>query len=523
MENIKKTLKNHYFAVGLTVLLVIHVVLIVYCNFTLMDQNLDCDNGKLFTHIMHMWTEKTFLLKDWYYSTTLEWDCSALFAVFFYGLTGNIYVACSLSNAILLLIFLAAVFYLFRGKNILYPLLCANLLCIPYRIGMLDYFNMLFFAGTQYIVKITIPLLLIGILLSLEQEDKSKRDKAVDGIYIALYFFYLFVSSSSSGIYVTACGLMPVVLAYVARKFFRWEKASVKSCLILVLTFVCALIGMMINRKIMGGTRSDSMVLASIWQMHNNVVGCFNGIFELMGALLKEEGILVFSLHGISVLLKVCLTIAAIGCGILSIVFLVKKDDLRRLLLVSVPVWNYFILNVAYVRAGSETYEYRYHLIGMIPLMCVMVYTVLEFFFRCRKEQQWVLYALGVCVVLAVSGSSFKEMLTRGEQNADLKELCAYFENTDVEVVYLFDASNDSDMAKVIDQSRPYICCFEDGRTYAYDYYLSYKDAPMRMDGDVIVAVAEDTYDFGDSFEIAGHRLVKYDSVGYRSLYYFAD
>ena len=43
------------------------------------------------------------------------------------------------------------------------------------------------------------------------------------------------------------------------------------------------------------------------------------------------------------------------------------------------------------------------------------------------------------------------------------------------------------------------------------------------MDGDVIVAVAEDTYDFGDSFEIAGHRLVKYDSVGYRSLYYFAD
>ena len=135
MENIKKTLKNHYFAVGLTVLLVIQVVLIVYCNFTLMDQNLDCDNGKLFTHIMHMWTEKTFVLKDWYYSTTLEWDCSALFAVFFYGLTGNIYVACSLSNAILLLIFLAAVFYLFRGKNILYPLLCANLLCIPYPIS----------------------------------------------------------------------------------------------------------------------------------------------------------------------------------------------------------------------------------------------------------------------------------------------------------------------------------------------------------------------------------------------------
>lgn len=140
-----------------------------------MDQNLDCDNGKLFTHIMHMWTEKTFVLKDWYYSTTLEWDCSALFAVFFYGLTGNIYVACSLSNTILLLIFLAAVFYLFRGKNILYPLLCANLLCIPYRIGMLDYFNMLFFAGTQYIVKITIPLLLIGILLSLEQEDKRRQ------------------------------------------------------------------------------------------------------------------------------------------------------------------------------------------------------------------------------------------------------------------------------------------------------------------------------------------------------------
>lgn len=523
MNNFRKMLKKHYFAVGLTILLMIQVVLIIYCNFALMDQNLDCDNGKLFTHIIHMWNNKTFLIHDWFYSTTLEWDCSALFAVFFYGLTGNIYVACSFSNAILMLVFLAAVFYLFRGKNILYPLLCANLLCIPYRIGMLDYFNMMFFAGTQYIVKVTIPLLLIGILLAAETDNKSKREKVEDTIFLALFFFYLFISSSSSGIYVTACGLLPITLVYAARKFFKWEKISAKSCLILVLTFVCAFLGMILNRKIMGGTRSDSMVIASIWQMHNNVIGCFNGIFELMGGLLKEEGILVFSFHGISVLLKVCLTIAAIICGIVSIVFLVKKDDLRRLLLISVPVWNYFILNVSYVRAGSETYEYRYHLIGMIPLICVMVYTVLEFFFQCRQEQQCILYVMGVCVILVVSGASFKEMFTRGEQNADLKELCAYFENTDMGVVYLFEASNDSDMAKVIDQNRSYICCFDDGRTFAYDYYLSYKETPMRMDGDVTVAVAEDTYDFGDSFEIAGHQLVKYDSVGHRSLYYFVE
>lgn len=153
---------------ALVMLLLVQVCLTALSNIVCLDKNLDCDTGKLFNHIAEIWRQKQLILPGWLYFTTLEWDCSSVLALPFYAATRDIVLSFGLANIVFLICFIAVIFFLFQGENCIYPLLCANLLLIPYRIGMLDYYNMLFFGGSQYIIKVMLPLMLVGLLLAVE-------------------------------------------------------------------------------------------------------------------------------------------------------------------------------------------------------------------------------------------------------------------------------------------------------------------------------------------------------------------
>ncbi len=66
---------------SLIIILAVQFCLIMYSNLTMIEKNLDCDTGKLFNHIAEIWRQKQLLLPNWDYLTTLEWDCSSLFAI----------------------------------------------------------------------------------------------------------------------------------------------------------------------------------------------------------------------------------------------------------------------------------------------------------------------------------------------------------------------------------------------------------------------------------------------------------
>lgn len=113
-------------------------------------------------------------------------------------------------------------------------------------------------------------------------------------------------------------------------------------------------------------------------------------------------------------------------------------------------------------------------------------------------------------------------MYSRGEQNGDLKELCGYVKQLNAEHVYLYDGSGDAEICRVIDESTSYLCLLPEGVTWEYNYYAYYVDQPMTTEN-VIVVVNNEEYEFGDTFEIAGHSLEKFDSVANRSLYCFVN
>ncbi len=516
--------KGSWMMVCLLGLCILQVILISISNLTLIDKNLDCDTGKLFSHIMCMWQEKTYLIENWSYSTTMELDCVALLAVPLYGLLHNIYLAVAISNILLMFVFMAAVFFLFDGKSFAYPLLTLNFLLVPYTVGMLDYYNMTFFSGGQYEIKIMIPLLLIGLILHFDTpKEGAARKKILCGIAVAAYFLFLFLTSVSSGIYVTACGLVPMMALYVIWKFFKWERMPKTTVALFAGSLFMALLGMVLNARWMDAqARGQSMVFCSIYQWLANIYTCAFGVFELFGAGTYATDQAVLSVDGIGILLKIGFLWVFLICGIFGFRKTLKeKADLRIALLLSISIWNYFILNVIYARAGSATYEYRYHLIGMIPLVCAAAIVLLDGMKTLRKEQAAGAFLALFGALLLLNLYSYHELFAREEQNAGLKELVAYTKDLDVDFVYLYCSSNNADICRTLDTSKPYLYYSESLGTWAYDYYAQYVGGALQP-YDVVLAVPESDYDFGDTYTLSGYEIVRIASVGGWSIYIFS-
>lgn len=510
-------------AAALAVILSVQIGLIFFSNLLLMDQNVDCDSGKLFRHIVEMWENKTYFVPGWAYTTSMVLDATPFFAVPLYGLTKNVFLACAISNLLFLVIFLAVIFYLFRDKDIVYPIFCANIICLPYGVGMLDYYNMLFFAITYYIVRVTTPLLAVALLLAMEKESAERRRTGTTVAFVFLYFGFLMLTSISCNVYSAACGLFPAFAIYLCYKFFRWEKVPVSALLLMGCSVVCVLLGAAVNLVQMGDSRAESMSFCSIYQMLANVSYAFFGMFELMGGTTGPtyDPIAIFSLKGVLILVKICMTLLFLICGAAALVKCIRKrGDLRLIMLLAIFGWNYFILNISNVRAGSPTSEYRYHLMGMIPLMCVTGTILLDTLKKFSRQQQRVLCGMGVAFLLVFGALTFRELYSRGEQNADLKELCAYCSERDVDMVYMYRASNDSDICRALDTSGQYICLLDGAVTWTYHYYKKYVEGPIQPDH-AIVAVNDEEYQMGETFEIGGYRLEYFDTAGGRSLYRF--
>lgn len=505
----------------LAILLVLQVFLIALSNLTLIEQNLDGDSAKLLKHILAMWEEKTVAIPQWSYVSTLEWDCTTLFALPLYGLTKNIYLACALSNIIFTLILIRVIFLLFEG-NVppLYPLVCANLVCTPYRVGPLDYYNMLFFAGAQYIVKILIPLLLIGILLLAEQKKPLAKNRRF-WCFSLFYLLLLTVSSTSSSVYVAACGLAPVMMVYLAYKFLKWERVPSLVFVLMGLSALCTFLGMRANAIIMGGTRANNMAFCSVYEMLENVSSCFFGLFELVGGGTTEVDAAVFSVDGIIMLLKCVLMITFLMCGAYTFVKCIKRRaNLRLILLLSVFVWNYFILNVSNAKGGASTCDYRYHLIGVIPLICIASVVMVQWFHGLSNVQQKWLFLCGFIAFLVFQGLLFREAFIRRTQNDGLKDLVAYVDDTDLETVYMLHRSNDSEICRLLSEDCLYLEVNSEGLTWVFDYYNEYEYAPVWTEN-AIVAVHVTSGPI-DTLWLGDHVIVQFDTVGDWTLYYFA-
>ncbi len=524
--------------IALFVLLALQFCLIAYYNLTFLDKNIDCDLAKVISHFAEVCRQKTLLLPDWDYLTTLEWDCSGILAIPFYAVTNDILLSFGLANIVLTVCFWGMIFLLFRGEDLIYPLFCANFLVIPYSVGLLEYYDMLFFGAAQYIIKVSVPILLIGIITGVEKGNEIRTDTTSHvrhksgerGRYyllMAVYLGLLFLTCVSSGVYVTLCGVLPVFAVYAGYKFFKWERIPYSILFIMACSVILTLTGWRLNSIIMGGALGNHMTLSGAEQLTYNMTNVFVELLAVLGGTAAEPHP-VLSPDGIQIIAKSCLTYAILISGALSLVkCFTKKGNLRSLLLLSVFIWNYYVLLNLPLDNGIG----RYHLIGLLPLMCAACSLWLDGIRKLQAGQQKCFYAAGfAAIIFLVAISNYKLYSQNEDDHSNLKELCAYVEEYNnglhdkasqhVDFVYLLNDIDSSEICRALDENSIYLCLLADGVTICYDYYDYYNNAPMQTQNAWVVINAQN--DMGDG-QIAGYELHKFDTVANWNLYCFED
>ena len=517
----KKISKKHIAEIILSVFLFMQILLIIYTNFFLMEANIDCDSAKLFVHAVEMWRNKTPIIPDWLTITTLELDCSTLLAVPLFGVTRDIFLSYAIANIILLLVLIATIFYLFQKENNrIYALISAILICIPYRIGMLDYFNMLYFNGAQYIIKVTIPLMLLALITHSESFLNCKKDKVEFIIFNIIFSIFLFTSCLSSGLYIILCGILPVILGSFLWRVFKNNKISIGYIIVITETMLAAGIGYGLNHFLNIGSKGNSMQLCNIYDgLTDNISSCFLGIFEVFGGVAYTETA-AMSTEGINILLRLIFVWMFLICALVTAVkFLKKQAQELSVLLLLIFVWNFFILCVCDIRYGAGTFEYRYHLIGLIPLICLSTKELVDWIKNYRRTLQIGIVVCATMFVGILMVTSYKAIFEKEDRNEAHREICAYAEEMGVDYVYFLYESEAPEICRAIDyENALYLQLMDGGITWVYDYYAQYEHVPMIQENFIIVC-DNGIYDFGDQMEMFGYIFARSRIIGTKSIY----
>lgn len=448
-------------------LLAVQVCINIAINFTADASSLDNDAAKLYTHVVEF-CRSGFLFGDWTYMTTLEADCSALLAVPFYLLTKDISLSFAFANTILMGLAIALFFHIGKkcGFRIKHACIAALLLILPYAIGQLEYFNMLFYHGGQYVVKAIVPLLFLDLLLS--KNGYSPVDKVVFG----LYCFFLLLTTISSGVYVFLCGILPLLSIQFLRIFVtKKETLTLRSALLCGVTLLLTLIGFLVSKLLSANMANDMELFTGDW--YSKVVVVLTGFFRLFGAWLAQESIKILTFHGVFRIVLFLFVAFLIG----TIVYVAKnikhdKSGLFAYLLV-LFFFNCFVLvfsKMGYV-AG---FKHRYHIIGAVGLFLLAAFAI-KALTHCSEQgiRRFSKAVSLLCAILLVISCNFFAFETLEEKPAaPQQEVCASLQE-DVTLVIVYDDSGTAELCRAIDSERIYLNCNEVGVPSGnYDYYL---------------------------------------------------
>ncbi|MBQ7581982.1 MAG: hypothetical protein IJU25_04105 [Lachnospiraceae bacterium] len=357
--------------------LIAEFAFVAYVNLTRIPVTMDNDNAKLFTHAIEIWNTKQIFIPNWVNETMLELDTSLLLAVPLYGLTGNIYLSFGIANLLILLAFYFFTFSLLKriGQPMSVRITACGLLTLPYSFGQLLYFNMMFFSGGFYGIKVLLPFMLIWLMTAKETERK-----VLFWVIAALTTVFTFIFSVSTGPYSLLCAIFPVVLGYVwfsvgtmkkGKELFSGWLFSVRN-LLLYAQGIAAVLGIYISSRMQVDSTGSNMNVLDYHDFIENAQYLLSDFFELAGSF-PNGAVRVMSVKGISSFAHFLLAMLALIAIIAIICRYFKRlkhteeiapsqEPIYYLLLVF--LWNLLVLLVCEIMG-----QCRYLLMGLVPMI----------------------------------------------------------------------------------------------------------------------------------------------------------
>lgn len=372
--NIQRSISEKILTYTSFFLLGMQFLFLIYANLKLIPETLDNDVAKLFLHIIKMWEHKTLFVPDWQNMTTLEIDCASLFALPLYGITKNIYLSYGLANLIFSIIFLLISWSLLEKMKVSgagKALGCA-LIITPLSFGQLFYYNMMFFAGGQYVVKVLIPLLLIWLLTTGREEYKVLwYVAAVSEVFLA------FLNGLSSAAFVAGAGLMPVILVYLWVDFSKKNRLKdwirEEKLWLCALVFVSSASGIVCGHIKQTCESGSNLYLTSLSNINQAVEDWGVSLIESFGALPYGE-LSILSLSGITHVLKLFLLFCFLsalffeaGKVIKNLNDLSSHSECIRAYIVFLFIWNSFVVII-----GSYGGVCRYMFLSIVPALLLI-------------------------------------------------------------------------------------------------------------------------------------------------------
>ncbi|MBO6147697.1 MAG: hypothetical protein J6O70_08990 [Lachnospiraceae bacterium] len=499
--------------VVLAIAVVLQFGFIAYANLFTIREVMDNDMAKLFVHIAEMWRTKSVLIPGWVYDTTVEIDCSSVLAVFIYGITGDIYISFGIANIIFLILYLYIIarFAEEAGFTPEAGRLAMLAVMIPYSFGQLLYFDMMFFGGAYYCMKVAVPLIAIYLFVSGDVFGKRRLPLSV----ICLCF--TFITAFSSGVYVFVSGVLPVLMVYVLIS----RKTRERSIYALIMT-VLSSVGIMLNMTVpydKVGLSGSIVTEDSIGDSVRSLIMCF---IEMMGGLPYEQ-VSPVSVQGIKYVMRFVLILLLI---VFAVVYLLKAS--RSVYYAHEGVRSEISVYIAalicvdmliLVLTGLGT-QSRYLLPSFIPLLIIFAMELWEKAAERRGTLAGILLVAAVSMVTLLSdrdvvcGEPYPFYRADSIKYDALDEILAQY--PDMDAVFLNDiGTTEIIRARNLEDSREYVTymCgnadYEDGMMVC-DYYSRLTD-PGAIDEKHILVVNE--Y-FGDISMLPDGMAGYYEQVG---------
>lgn len=397
----KTWIKEHWLEILLCVGIVIQIGALAVFNLTRLPYESNYDSSCAYAQIVEMWRQKRILLKDWAYQTTLGIDSPVLLGALFYGITKNAFTAFGLANIVTVIVYVFLFYDILKqadvAKNM--RLLAVLFLLTPYSTGQLGYMPMLFTSAGSYAYKLLVPLLLIDILVRMHKGQEIKKYW-----YLVLFAtFFVFDTAVSSGEYILLCAILPLIGYEILHVLIGNDIKQIfnKRFGFLILESAIYVVGIKVGRRtgIIESVGSQ-MMLTKAKHFPSVIAKCLTGIFQLFGGIPDYEDIPVTQTYGMMYLFRFFLAAVILASWIYLLKHLKENEKYKELvgMITCIFAVNLIVLIFANVNYAAKTFEYRYHLISMIPMILLTAIAASDLWEKRRLLEQTIV--LGTIVLL---------------------------------------------------------------------------------------------------------------------------
>ena len=409
----KTWIKEHWLEILLCVGIMIQIGALAVFNLTRLPYESNYDSSCAYAQIVEMWRQKRILLKDWAYQTTLGIDSPVLLGALFYGITKNAFTAFGLANIVTVIVYAFLFYDILKQADVKknMRLLAVLFLLTPYSTGQLGYMPMLFTSAGSYAYKLLVPLLLIDILVRMHKGQEIKKYW-----YLILFAtFFVFDTAVSSGEYILLCAVLPLIGYEILHVLIGNDIKQIfnKRLGFLILESAIYVVGIKVGRRtgIIESVGSQ-MMLTKAKHFPSVIAKCLTGIFQLFGGIPDYEDIPVTQTYGMMYLFRFFLAAVILASWIYLLKHLKENEKYKELvgMITCIFAVNLIVLIFANVNYATKTFEYRYHLISMIPMILLTSIAASDLWEK-RKLLEQTIVLVTIVLLLFVNVYDYKNYM----------------------------------------------------------------------------------------------------------------